>query len=250
MVLPDYSRQAITYDSTRGASPSVLGPLRAALAGAPGRRLADIGGGTGNYARALAGEGWDVVVVDRQPEMLAQAQGKGLACVLADARELPFADASFDAAMLVSALHHVEDPPSALREVRRVVAPGGRVAILVFTREDIASLWYFDYFPSTRAWMEATHPSRAAIVRELPGAEVRALRYGDLCDASLAALADHPEKILEERWRRQTSYFERLGASRPDELRDGLARLRVDLEAGRAPRGGGSATLLVWQAPS
>ena len=106
-MLPDYSRQARSYDSTRAASPSVLGPLRAALAGAPGRRLVDIGGGTGNYAQALAGDGWEVVVVDRQPEMLAQAQAKGLECLLADARALPFADGSVDAAMLVSVLHHI-----------------------------------------------------------------------------------------------------------------------------------------------
>lgn len=49
-LLPDYSRQALTYDNTGAASPSVLGPLQAALKGAPGKRLADIGGGTGNYA--------------------------------------------------------------------------------------------------------------------------------------------------------------------------------------------------------
>ena len=248
-MLPDYSRQARTYDSTRAASPSLLAPLREALAGAPGPRLADIGGGTGNYAQALAAQGWAPVVVDRQPEMLALAAAKGLECVLADARALPFADASFDAAMLVSVLHHIEEPFAALAELRRVLAPGGRVAIVVFTREDIAALWYLDYFPSTRAWMEATHPPLAAIVRELPGSEVRALRYTDLCDASLAALADHPEKILEERWRRQTSYFERLAAANPDELRGGLERLRADVEAGRAPRGGGAATLIAWRAP-
>jgi ubiquinone/menaquinone biosynthesis C-methylase UbiE len=248
-MLPDYSRQARSYDRTRAASPSLLRPLRKALAGAPGPRLADIGGGSGNYAQALAGEGWAVVVVDRQPEMLALAQAKGLECVLGDARALPFADASFDAVMLVSVLHHIEEPFDALAELRRVVAPAGRVAIVVFTREDVAALWYLDYFPSTRAWMEATHPPLAAITAALPGSDARALRYTDLGDASLAALADHPEKILEEHWRRQTSYFERLGASRPDELREGLERLRVDLAAGRAPRGGGSATLVSWRAP-
>ena len=72
-LLPDYSRQAERYVDTRSASPSVLRALRVALAGAPGRRLADIGGGTGNYALALKREGWDPVVLDRSAEMLARA---------------------------------------------------------------------------------------------------------------------------------------------------------------------------------
>jgi ubiquinone/menaquinone biosynthesis C-methylase UbiE len=52
-LLPDYSGQAQRYDETRSASPSVLRALRAALKDAPGIRLADLGGGTGNYALAL-----------------------------------------------------------------------------------------------------------------------------------------------------------------------------------------------------
>ena len=61
-ILRDYSRQAETYDATRAASPSVLAPLREALAGAPGRVLVDVGGGTGNYAAALAKDGWEPLV--------------------------------------------------------------------------------------------------------------------------------------------------------------------------------------------
>ncbi len=75
-LLPNYSRQAETYDRTRAASPSVLAPLRAALEGAPGPHLADVGEGTGNYALALQQEGWDPVVIDRSTEMLARAAGK------------------------------------------------------------------------------------------------------------------------------------------------------------------------------
>ena len=91
-LLSDYSRQALAYDSTRGASPSVLVPLRRALVGAPGRELADIGGGTGNYAFALAGEGWQPTVVDCSAQMLAQASAKGLGTMRANATRLPFAD--------------------------------------------------------------------------------------------------------------------------------------------------------------
>ena len=169
-LLRDYTRQAQTYDETRSASPSVLGPLREALAGAPGPRLADIGGGTGNYSRALREEGWDPVVVDREPAMLARAAAKGLETVEADARRLPLADASVDAAMLVSMLHHVEEPAAALAEARRILRPGGRLALMVFTREDIADMWLTDYFPSTRAWMLESHPTLAELLAMLPGA--------------------------------------------------------------------------------
>lgn len=76
---------AAALDETRSVSPSVLRPLREALEGAPGRRLADIGGGTGNYALALKRDGWEPVVVDRSAAMLARAAAKGLETVAADA---------------------------------------------------------------------------------------------------------------------------------------------------------------------
>jgi ubiquinone/menaquinone biosynthesis C-methylase UbiE len=248
-LLRDYSRQAQTYDETRSASPSVLGPLREALAGAPGRRLADVGGGTGNYSRALRDEGWDPVVVDRESAMLARAAAKGLETIGGDARRLPLGDESVDAAMLVSMLHHVEDPAAALAEARRILRPGGRLALMVFTREDLADLWLSDYFPSTRAWMVESHPTLAELLAMLPGARRIEVVFRDLEDASLAALAAYPERLVEPAWHRQTSYFERLERDHPDELEAGLARLRAELAEGRAPRRPGLASVLAWSKP-
>jgi hypothetical protein len=91
-LLPDYSKQAHAYDTTRAASPSVLAPLRQALAGAPGPALLDVGGGTGNYAAALAEDGWQPLVLDRSPEMLAHAAAKGLQTVHAEATDLRSVD--------------------------------------------------------------------------------------------------------------------------------------------------------------
>ena len=91
-LLPDYSQQAQTYDRTRSASPTVLAALRGAIDDAPGRRLADIGGGTGNYALALAELGWEPLVIDRSPEMLEQAEAKGLETLLAPAEQIPLGD--------------------------------------------------------------------------------------------------------------------------------------------------------------
>jgi SAM-dependent methyltransferase len=248
-LLRDYSRQAETYDTTRSASPSVLGPLREALAGAPGRRLVDVGGGTGNYALALRDAGWEPLVVDRSAAMLERARAKGLETVEADAQALPLPDASADAVTMIHMLHHVEQPATALAEARRVLAPGGRLALLVYTREDLEPLWFHDYFPSTRAWMEHSHPPLDDVLVHLPGAGRVPVVFEDLDDASLVALSGHPELLLEDRWRRQTSYFERMERDHPDELLAGLDRLRADVDAGRPPQARGAASLIVWAKP-
>ena len=75
-------------------------------------------------------------IVDIQAEMLdcvtrrAVARNiDGIVPVRADARELPLADASFDAAYLVTALGEMPDPPTVLRELRRVLKPSGRLVV-------------------------------------------------------------------------------------------------------------------------
>lgn len=251
-LLSDYSRQALAYDSTRGASPSVLAPLRRALTGAPGPELADIGGGTGNYALALAGEGWQPTVVDRSAQMLAQASAKGLKAVRADATRLPFADVSFDAAMLVSMLHHVDDPAQALAESKRVLRPGGRLAVMLFTREDVDDAWCLDYFPSSRPWMRETHMPLAQLFAELPNAWRVPVIYDDVQDGSMAAMLAHPELILDPARRAQTSYFERMQRDHAEELAAGLDRLEHELRAddGSAPSNPGHASVVAWVKPS
>jgi SAM-dependent methyltransferase len=227
----------------------VLRPLRAALQGAPGRRLLDVGGGTGNYAVAMRDKGWDVVVLDRSAAMLAHAAGKGLTVVRADAQRLPFAGGAADAAMLVAMLHHCGDPQRALSEAQRVVRPGGRVAVMAWAREDIAGSWTVDYWPSSRAWMLASHPPIAHLLAWLPGATREEVTWTDLCDGTLAALESRPELVLDPAWRMQTSFFERMHRDHPDELRDGLARLAADVAAGRAPCRQGRASMLAWTRP-
>jgi predicted TPR repeat methyltransferase len=77
-VLPDYRRQAQGYDNTRAANPAVVQALLDAFAAAPGRRFADIGGGTGNYSQALRDLGWEPLVIDASEAMLTRARAKGL----------------------------------------------------------------------------------------------------------------------------------------------------------------------------
>ncbi len=249
-LLGDYSRQAERYDETRAASPLLVRALREALAGAPGRRLADIGGGTGNYALALRRAGWEPVVVDRSAAMLGRAAAKGLETVQADAQRLPFGEQTFDAATMISMLHHVEDRQAALAEAVRVLRPRGRLVLVGYTREDVVGLWVLDYFPSSRPWIEATHPTRSAVLEALPGSELFAFAFEDFSDASLAALCADPERLVRAAQRGETSYFERMWRDHREELLAGLARLREDIAAGRAPRRAGTATVLSWAKPA
>ena len=248
-LLDDYSKQARAYDSTRGASPSVLAPLREALAGAPGPALLDVGGGTGNYAEALAGEGWQPVVLDRSREMLEHATAKRLQTVHGEASELPFAEQSFDAVMLVSMLHHVGDRRHALAEARRVLRLGGSLAVMAFTHEDFAADVSLEYFPISRAWMEETHPPLSELLEVLPGARRIPLVYKDTVDGSLAALMAAPELLLDPARRAATSFFERMQRDHPDELRAGLQRVESDLRSGRALRNPGGASMIAWTKP-
>lgn len=253
----DYADQAARYDRTRGASPSILAPVRRALqAVAPGRLL-DVAGGTGNYAVALRAQGWSPLVVDVSAAMLARARSKGLATVRADASHLPFGDGSHDALINLSALHLISDWRGALADAQRVLRSGGVIALMVYARENLDVHWIFDYFPETRTWVDEEHQSADQILAALPGASAEPFAFTDLDDASMAALCRHPTLLLDPAWRLQTSYFERLERKDPDALRAGLARLERDLASGRRPDEEvarlraeyGDGTIIVWHKP-
>jgi demethylmenaquinone methyltransferase/2-methoxy-6-polyprenyl-1,4-benzoquinol methylase len=98
----------------------------------PGARVLDVATGTGAVAVELRARGCEVVGVDQSPEMLAVARARGLDVVEGRAESLPFGDASFDALTFTYLLRYVDDPVATLRELRRIVRPGGTIASLEF----------------------------------------------------------------------------------------------------------------------
>lgn len=109
----------------------------------PGLRVADIGTGTGVLALELARAGLRVVAVDHSARMLDAARAKlerepglDVALRLGDASSLPLGDAEVDAAFAHMVLQYLASPVEALREMARVVAPGGSVVVIDFVSHD------------------------------------------------------------------------------------------------------------------
>jgi ubiquinone/menaquinone biosynthesis C-methylase UbiE len=98
-----------------------LGPL-------DGRRVLDLGCGKGRFAARLQDGGAEVVGLDVSAAMLAGASG--LDRVRGSARRLPFAGGVFDAVVAVEVFEHLGDVEAALDEVRRVLRPGGLLAVV------------------------------------------------------------------------------------------------------------------------
>jgi ubiquinone/menaquinone biosynthesis C-methylase UbiE len=106
------------------------------LAISPGDRVLDVACGPGNFTRDFAraaGEG-AVVGLDASTSMLdvavRETREGNVAYVRGDAADLPFPDGSFDAVCCFAALYLIEQPMEAIEEIVRVLAPGGRVALL------------------------------------------------------------------------------------------------------------------------
>jgi ArsR family transcriptional regulator len=103
--------------------------------------VADLACGAGDLTVRLAPRVKRVVAVDASPEMLAAAKrrARGLANVefhRADLAQLPVADGSCDAALLLLALTHVEEPAAAVAEMARILKPGGRAVVVDLLRHD------------------------------------------------------------------------------------------------------------------
>ncbi len=104
----------------------------------PGEKVLEIGPGTGHYTFDMAErlDRGSIEIFDLQDEMLdhvmREAASRGVANVRptrGDAQALPYETDSFDAAVLVAVLGEIPDQDAALREVRRVLKPGGRLVV-------------------------------------------------------------------------------------------------------------------------
>jgi SAM-dependent methyltransferase len=192
--------------------PAVVGALAAELGLSPGARVLDLGAGTGKLTRALVAWGLDVVAVEPQPELrelLAAAIGEERA-VDGLAEAIPLPDGSVAAVTVADAFHWF-DQAAALAEIRRVLCPGGGLAV-IFTFPELESASWADEVGSMLVerrpehpgfdgppWTEAvraaggwSEPREVQVIAPQPTSPERVVDY--LASASWVAAMSHDER--------------------------------------------------------
>jgi demethylmenaquinone methyltransferase/2-methoxy-6-polyprenyl-1,4-benzoquinol methylase len=106
---------------------------RRALDPKPGERVLDLAAGSGVSTVEFARTGAWCVAADFSLGMLSVGRKRGVPLVAADALRLPFRDGAFDAVTILFGLRNLADPGQGLREMLRVVRPGGRLVVCEFS---------------------------------------------------------------------------------------------------------------------
>jgi len=226
---PDFGARAAVYDALRPQDAPWwerfdalvrLGELR-------GRRVLDVGCGTGALAAALADRaGAKVWGVEPSAEMREVARARlprtvGVRAGTAEA--LPFRDGWFDA-VVFSLVVHLIDRPRAFVEAARVLRPGGSVAVGTFAHEHFDTYWAARFFPSIGEIDRKRFPSGRRLEDELMSAG-----FLDVVAERLSSVHTITREHALERIRgRHISTFDLLDAQ---ELRAGTHRAEAELPA-------------------
>ena len=209
------------YSSRRRTDPKFFAHIMRALGDS--RSVVNVGAGTGSYEPADR----FVVAVEPSVEMVDQRTSNA-PVVRADAVALPFADASFDAAMAILTIHHWPDQDTGLAEMQRV---SSRQVILTHTIEDLNDFWLTrDYFPEIVKFDLLRFEPIDTVAAKI-GARVEAVTVPwDCIDGHLGAFWRRPEAYLDPDVRAGMSVFPPLDRSIVER---GVNQLAEDLRSGR-----------------
>lgn len=175
----------------------------------PGQRVLDLAAGTGVSTAELRHSGAFAVACDFSLGMLRAGRGnkrrRAVPFVAGDGMRLPFADGVFDAVTISFGLRNIADVPMALREMARVVRPGGRLVVCEFSRPTWRPfrVLYLNYLMRALPWLArrvATNPdayvylaesirawpSQGDLARTLAGAGWTDVRYRNLTGGIVA----------------------------------------------------------------
>lgn len=151
----------------------------------PGKLAADIGAASGFVTEGLLKRGLRVIAVERSEAMLEEmrrkfGEGGAVEYRIGEAESLPLEDGSVDYVFANMVLHHVDSPSAAIREMARIVKPGGRLIITDLDRHD------FEFLRTEHCdrWMGFDRPEMARWLAEAGLVEVGIDCVGENCCAA------------------------------------------------------------------
>jgi SAM-dependent methyltransferase len=218
----DYEHGGASYALRRRADPAIAALVRKALG--VSHSVINVGAGAGSYEP----EDLDVTAVEPSAMMRSQRRADRPA-IDAVAEDLPFADASFDAAMASVTLHQWSDRDKGLREMRRVAR--GPVIILTFDPDALDRFWLAHYAPELIAAERARYPTIEHICQVLGGStDIIDVRIPRECtDGFTEAYYARPESFLDDDIRHSQSAWSFVS----DEVAAAsVGALRADLGSG------------------
>lgn len=228
----DYdARLHAVYADGRQISPDALQTWMAAFARhlPETRPLAwlDLGSGTGRMTPSLASAfGGPAYGVEPSAKMraqaLAQAGHPAVTYAAGSAEHIPLPDASCDAALLFFVWHHVADRERAVRELRRVVKPGGTLFVQGNFSDRMPDVWWFRVVPEWRMVDQAQFRSAEEVKSDFAGAGWTLVSRDEVTWLRSASLAEDFEKLK----LRAVSVFEHLGE---EVVEAGFARIEAAL---------------------
>lgn len=223
MTEASYDRLGRRYGEVRRPDPRIAARIEEALGDA--RTVVNVGAGTGSYEPSDR----EVTAVEPSAEMIGQRPAGSAAVVQAEAETLPFDDDSFDAGLAVLTVHHWDDVPVGLAELRRVARD--RVVLLTVDPEALRGLWMNrDYWPESTEVEARRMPTKGELEAALPAPVFTKVPVPrDCTDGFASAYWGRPEAILDPAIRQASSNWHAISAEASER---GLRELAADLEGG------------------
>lgn len=178
----DYSNIATFYDKGRSLSEQNMALWLSKISlyskARPGMKILDLGCGTGRFAIPMAERmGLLVTGTDASQKMLAKAMDKDIEKLVTwdcmDADSLKYADNSFDIVFMSHVLHHVDSPPTVIKECKKILRKSGAIIIRYGAMEQIRDDVEHSFFPGVIEIDEPRTPTQEMVERWLKDAGFR-----------------------------------------------------------------------------